>query len=72
MSKKVTRRKRDKAEQTLLQTTVPPDLAKRFFASRQYHVHGNISAALRAILESVLPQACESQEENPGLPAMAG
>lgn len=55
-------KKKQKRKLALLQTNVQPDLEKRFYASPEFKLHGNISSALRAILDRVLPQAVESQE----------
>lgn len=70
------RKYRKKGTSTLLQAKIPPHLAQRFYASPEYRLHGSINAALRAILDKVLPRADESQEENGGptenTPALAG
>lgn len=48
----------------LFQVTLKPDLRRRFLASQEYRVHGNVSAALRAILDKYLPRTPESQAKN--------
>jgi len=60
MAKK--KQKPSKPKTALLQTNVQSDLEQRFYASPEYQLHRNISAALRAILDRVLPQTVESQE----------
>ena len=55
-------KKKHKPKTALLQTNVQSDLERRFKASPEYQLHGNISTALRAILDRVLPQTVESQE----------
>jgi len=57
-------RKRPKPKLQLLQTTLKPDLLQRLYASPEYQLHGNFSAALRAILDKYLPPRQGSQEEN--------
>lgn len=57
-------KKPQKGKQVLLQIWIKPTLAERFYASREYQVHENISAALRAILDRVLPTLPESQGKN--------
>lgn len=54
-------KKKQKRKFALLQTNVHADLEKRFYASPEYQLHRNISAALRAILDRVLPKGGESQ-----------
>jgi len=39
-----------------IQTDIPADLAKRFYASPEYQLHRNVSTALRAILARALPK----------------
>lgn len=39
----------------LIQATLPKSLAKRFYASEEYQLHKNASAALREILNKALP-----------------
>ena len=57
-------RKRPKPKLQLLQTTLKPDLLQRLYASPEYQLHGNFSAALRAILDKYLPPRQGSQEKN--------
>jgi len=56
--------KKEKQKRTLLlQTNIQSGLAERFFTSPEYRLHGNISAALRAILDSHLPQIGQAESK---------
>ena len=69
MSKRV-RKPKKKYPYTLIQTTLRPNLARRFFACPEFQLHETIGGALRAILDAHLPQLeRESQEKNEKGPA---
>jgi len=54
-----------KSDLTLIQTNLKPELAKRFYASPEFKLLGNVSSALRAMLDNYLPQLDqEGQEKN--------
>jgi len=63
MSKRV-RKPKKKYPYTLIQTTLRPNLARRFFACPEFQLHETIGGALRAILDKVLPECPESQGKN--------